>query len=94
MGMIPRDFYEMEVDDFFTGWKGWNKKLLYEQQIAKRMTMIIASAMAGSKNVNPEKLWPLEGDKKKKSKMVEYKGMMITEGQYNNIMARKKKRNG
>lgn len=61
----------MEFEDFLLMRKGWMDKLIYEQKIYKQMTMIIASSMVGGKNINPQKLWPIKGDKAK-VKMVTY----------------------
>jgi hypothetical protein len=70
----------MRYKDFSLLRKGWNDKLIYEQSIYRRMTMIIASSMVGSKNINPKKLWPLPGEQNN-IKMVQYGGVQMTERQ-------------
>lgn len=83
----------MEIPDYFILREGWNDKLIYEQAISRKMTMIIASAMVGGKNVKPEKLWPLPGDKAN-IKMVKYGGIEMTERMAMKLERNKKKRNG
>jgi len=83
----------MEIPDYFLLREGWNDKLLYEQAISRKMTMIIASAMVGGKNVNPKKLWPLPGDTGN-VKMVKYGGVEMTERMAAKLERNKKKRNG
>jgi hypothetical protein len=83
----------MDFTDYILLREGWNEKLVYEQAISRKMTMIIASSMVGGKNVKPEKLWPLPGDKKG-LKMVKYGGVEMTERMAMKLERNKKKRNG
>ena len=92
---MPHLFYDMEFSDFMSLRKGWDQKLLYEQTIARRMTMIIASAMVGGKNINVDELWPLAGDKTNKD-MILYKGVMMHRRQVERLidLKNKAKKNG
>ena len=71
-------FYDMDFSDYMLMREGWNDKLIYEQAISRKMTMIIASAMVGGKNVNPKKLWPLPGETEN-IKLVKYGGIEMSE---------------
>lgn len=83
----------MEFTDFMQMRKGYNSKLIYEQQIFRRMTMIIASAFAGGDKIKPEKLWPLPTDsgheqvkaRQYANEMVEWKGQMLNRWQVEKI---------
>lgn len=80
---MPDVFYSMDFDDFMALRRGWGNKLVYEQQVVKKQTMLILSGLIGGKNVNPAQLWWLPGDAAtaQGKKMVEYKGVTMTEGQ-------------
>lgn len=91
MELLPKDFYEMEFDDYMLARKGMSTRLLYHESIIRRSTMIVASAFAGGKNVKPDKLWPME--KKKKIEMIEYKGGMMPKTLYDIMMDNRQRRN-
>ena len=68
--MKPHDFYSMEIEDAALMYEGWLDGILYDQQIARRMTMIIGDVMnktMGGKGImkNASKIWPLPGDEMK-----------------------------
>lgn len=61
----------MDTDDAALMYEGWGDGMLYEQQIARKMTLIIADVVnksMGGKGVmkNGKKIWPLPGDNDKK----------------------------
>lgn len=60
----------MDIDDAALMYMGWGDEMLYGQQIARKMTLIIADVVnrsAGGKGImkNAKKIWPLPGDEKK-----------------------------
>lgn len=62
----------MDTDDAALMYEGWGEEMLYQQTIARKMTMIISEVMSktmGGKGVmkNAGKIWPLPGDEKKKT---------------------------
>lgn len=57
----------MDIEDAALMYEGWGDEMLYQQQIARKMTMIIADTVNrtfGGKGVmkNQGKIWPLPGD--------------------------------
>lgn len=79
---MPDVFYAMEFEDFMALRKGWNDKLLFEQYLWKRSTVLILSGLVGSDKFRADAVWPHPWDKAGKTKkMVEYRGMWMTEGQ-------------
>jgi hypothetical protein len=70
LGVLPHDFYSMSIDDAALMYQGWGDQLLYEQQLWRKVTMIISDVVnksAGGKGVmkNGSKIWPLPGDTQK-----------------------------
>lgn len=69
----------MDIEDAALMYEGWGDEMLYEQQIARKMTVIIADVTNrsfGGKGVSKHinKIWPLPGDSDKKpasSKMLQ-----------------------
>lgn len=62
----------MDTDDAALMYQGWGEEMLYEQQIARKMTMLICEVVnksMGGKGVmkNGAKMWPLPGDDSKKT---------------------------
>lgn len=62
----------MDIDDAALMYEGWGDEMLYEQQIARKMTMIISDVVnktMGGKGImkHAGKIWPLPGDDKKKT---------------------------
>lgn len=63
----------MDTDDAALMFQGWGDQMLYDQQIARKVTMIIADVVnksMGGKGVmkNANKIWPLPGDNSNKVK--------------------------
>jgi hypothetical protein len=67
----------MDIDDAALMYAGWGEGMLYEQQIARKMTMILGDVVnksMGGKGVmkHAKKIWPLPGDEwKVKSSQLE-----------------------
>lgn len=62
----------MEIDDAALMYQGWAEEVLFQQQTARRMTLIIADVVNksfGGKGImkNGNKIWPLPGDDQKRS---------------------------
>lgn len=91
--MAPDDFYNMDVDDYLVLRRGYYEKLLYEQHVVRRSTMIIASSIAGSKRIKPDKLWPMP-DSKKQVEMVNYGGITMSKKMAEKLARMKGKKNG
>ena len=67
---MPHDFYSMDTDDAALMYAGWGDEMLYGQQIARKVTLIIADVVnksMGGKGVMKaaKKIWPLPGDEHK-----------------------------
>lgn len=98
MNMSHRDFYEMVFKDFLLKRKGWNDQMLFHASLTRKSTFIIASSM-GAKPEQLEKAWPDPSKPGSIKKMVNYKGVQMTEQQMKtliNLKAKKKaaKNNG
>lgn len=62
----------MDIEDAALMYQGWGDQLLYEQDILRRMTMIIAEVTNksfGGKGImkNASKIWPMPGDDQKRA---------------------------
>lgn len=62
----------MDIDDAALMYEGWGDGMLYDQQMLRKVTMLISEVVnksAGGKGVmkNATKMWPLPGDDKKKT---------------------------
>lgn len=79
MSILPADFYAMEFTDFMLMRQGWIEKVEYDNGVLRHMTFILASCLAGSKNVKMEKWWPVKRNKKKDVPVVNYGGIMMPE---------------
>jgi hypothetical protein len=60
----------MDIDDAALMYQGWGDQMLYSQQIARRVTMIISDvvnkSMGGKGVIKKSKdIWPLPGDERK-----------------------------
>lgn len=61
----------MDTEDAALMYQGWGDQMLYDQQIARKVTMIISDVVnksMGGKGVmkNAGKIWPLPGDNSSK----------------------------
>lgn len=64
---MPRDFYDMSLEDAALMFEGWQDREIADSALARRVTMIIADTVnrsMGGKGVmkSAEKIWPLPGD--------------------------------
>lgn len=62
----------MDTDDAALMYEGWGEEMLYQQQVARKVTMILADVVSksmGGRGVmkNAKKIWPLPGDDKNKA---------------------------
>lgn len=63
LGIMPEVWYDMQIDDFFLMVKGFQKRKEYGEGLFKRLAYIVHASMV-SKPLNPDKLWPMNGEKR------------------------------
>lgn len=71
IGLLPEDFYSMDVDDYWLLHKGFFNKRVYEQRVIRRAVMTVIAPWV--KNLpSPYSVFPLPDDDKLQAEIREY----------------------
>lgn len=91
MDIDPDVFYRMEMEEFLLKRRGWNDRVVYDQLKTRKQTFIIAMSM-GAKLDQLEKAWPDPLKSNKGARMVNYKGVTMTQRQMETLVKLKQKK--
>ena len=65
MGLLPKDFYDMELEDFLLAMQGFHDHQVFSLQMIRRQTWLMIAPHV-KKPPKETDLWPLPGDKELK----------------------------
>jgi len=68
IGLLPKDFYEMEREDYWLVQRGFTEKREYDQQVLRNMVVLMISPWCKNPP-SPFQIWPLPGDDRLKSRI-------------------------